>query len=137
MTEPRRVDVFFYGLFMDADLLREKGVRPENRRVASVTDFRLVIGNRATLTPSSGTTVYGVLFSLTHREIDLLYSDPSVSGYRPEAVLAVTNTETVAALCFNLPTPPSTHERNSAYALKLKTLAGRIGLPPAYSSSIE
>lgn len=137
MTEPRRVDVFFYGLFMDEDLLREKGIRPENRRIASLNNFRLVVGNRATLTPSPASIVYGVVFSLTHQEIDRLYSDPSVSEYRPEAVSAITNGSAVAALCFNLPNPPASNERNAEYALKLKTLAKRIGLPPDYVSSIE
>ncbi len=39
----RRIEVFFYGLFMDADLLRAKGARPENIRVASVPGFALRI----------------------------------------------------------------------------------------------
>lgn len=134
--QPRRVEVFFYGLFMDEDLLLEKSVTPENRRVAFVNNFRLIIGNRATLVPFAGGTVYGVLFSLTHQEIDQLYSDPSVSEYRPEAVTAISNGEAVAALCFNLPTVPSENERNSEYATKLKALAERIGLPQAYVKSI-
>ena len=32
----RRIDVFFYGLFMDDALLKEKGIAPENRRLAAV-----------------------------------------------------------------------------------------------------
>jgi hypothetical protein len=38
MTEEkiRRIDVFFYGLFMDDALLREKGMNPVDRRMASV-----------------------------------------------------------------------------------------------------
>jgi hypothetical protein len=137
MKEPRRVDVFFYGLFMDEDLLREKGIRPENRRIAALNDFRLIIGNRATLTPSSDSIVYGVVFSLTHQEIVRLYADSSVSEYRPEAVVATTKGIAVPALCFNLPTPLASNERNAEYASKLKALAERIGLPPVYVSSIE
>jgi hypothetical protein len=136
MMQSRRVDVFFYGLFMDEDLLRGQGVAPENRRIASVNNFRLMIGNRATLIPSAGKSVYGVLFSLTHQEIDLLYSASSVSEYRPEAVAAITNENAIPALCFNLPTPPSEYERNSEYAAKLKVLAQRIGLPQHYVESI-
>jgi Gamma-glutamyl cyclotransferase, AIG2-like len=134
--QPRRVEVFFYGLFMDEDLLRAKGVVPENRRLASVNNFRLMIGNRATLVPFDGATVYGVLFSLTHQEIDLLYSDPSVGEYRSEAVAALINGEAIPALCFNLPTETSESERNSEYAAKLKALAERIGLPQHYVDSI-
>lgn len=35
-TPSRRADVFFYGLFMDPDLLRSKGLRPEGAELASV-----------------------------------------------------------------------------------------------------
>ena len=133
----RRIDVFFYGLFMDDALLREKGIDPKNRRVASVDNFSLLIGARATLIPRAGHKVFGVLFSLTHAEVDNLYSESSVSAYRPEAVLAqLADGIAVPSLCFNLPAPPSTDERNPQYASKLREVATRIGLPPDYVSSI-
>ena len=122
---------------MDEALLREKGVNPLNRRTASVENFSLVIGARATLVPRAGQTVHGVLFSLTHGEVDALYSEASVSAYRPEAVLAqLTGGGVAPALCFNLPAPPSADERNPQYASKLREVAARIGLPPSYVSSI-
>lgn len=134
----RRIDLFFYGLFMDEGLLREKGINPGSRRMASVDNFRLVIGARATLVPCPGRTAHGVLFSLTHAEVDALYAEPSLSLYRPEAVSArLADGSVIPALCFNLPVPPSTDERNPQYASKLRELAGRIGLPPGYVSSIS
>jgi hypothetical protein len=137
-TEKRRIDLFFYGLFMDDALLREKGMNPVNRRMASVENFRLVIGERATLVPCPGQTAYGVLFSLTHAEVDALYAEASVSVYRPEALLAqLEDGSAVPALCFNLPVPPSQEERNPQYATKLRALAERIGLPQGYVSSIQ
>lgn len=137
-AEARRIEVFFYGLFMDETLLREKGMNPQRRRMASVENFYLRIGERATLVPCSNETVHGVLFSLTHNEVDALYRDASVSVYRPEAVAArLADGGVVPALCFNLPVPPSLTERNSQYVSKLKELAARIGLPPDYVSSIK
>lgn len=134
----RTVDVFFYGLFMDDVLLREKGMNPRNRRLAFVENFCLVIGARAALVPCADAIVHGVLFSMTHNEVDALYSEPSVSVYRPEAVSAhLANGSVIPALCFNLPVPPSPDERNPQYASKLKELAQRIGLPPDYVSSIQ
>jgi hypothetical protein len=134
----RRVDVFFYGLFMDDALLRGKGLHPLNRRAASVGDFRLVVGRRATLVPHAGGRVHGVLFSLTPAEVDALYSEESVSAYRPEAVAAqLPDGRLTPALCFNLPAPPADSERNPRYASKLRALAARLGLPPAYVSSIR
>ena len=122
---------------MDDSLLRQKGVTPRDGRIASVQDFALVIGARATLVPLSHCTVHGVVCRLTHAEIDALYSDASVNVYRPEAVLAhVEDGTVVPALCFNLPLPPPADERNADYAARLRTLAERIGLPSDYVSSI-
>lgn len=133
----RRIEVFFYGLFMDDALLREKGMNPVNRRMATVENFCLVIRARATLVPCANGTVHGVLFSLTHGELDALYGEASVSVYRPEAVSArLLDESAVPALCFNLPVPPSADERNPQYAQKLREVAARIGLPPDYVSSI-
>jgi len=56
----RRIDAFFYGLFMDIDILREADVAPVNPRRAYVDDFALRIGQRATLLPSTGGRAYGV-----------------------------------------------------------------------------
>lgn len=134
----RRIDVFFYGLFMDDALLRGKGVNPQNRRSAFVENFCLVIGARATLIPCANGIVHGILFSVTHGEVDALYSEASVSVYRPEAVSAhLADGSVIPALCFNLPAPPSSDERNPQYASKLRELAERIGLPSEYISLIQ
>ena len=136
--EEGRVEVFFYGLFMDEAVLREKGLCPKGRRAARVENFRLVIGERATLVPHEGFEAHGLLFSLKPSEVDTLYSEASVSAYRPEAVCAQLPDGTfVPALCFNLPAPPAADERNPQYAAKLRALAARLGLPPDYVSSIE
>jgi hypothetical protein len=41
---PRRIEVFFYGLFMDADLLRAKGAEPVKIRPACASRFALGSG---------------------------------------------------------------------------------------------
>ena len=136
--EQGRVEVFFYGLFMDEALLREKGLKPLRRRVARVDNFRLAIGERATLVPCEGGVAHGLLFSLKPAEVDTLYSEASVSAYRPEAVCAQLPDGTfVPALCFNLNAPPAAEEHNPHYASKLRQLAARLGLPPDYVSSIR
>lgn len=133
----RTIDIYFYGLFMDEAFLRQKGLNPHNRRVALVENFSLAIGGRATLVPCANGMVHGILFSLTHQEIDVLYSGDSLSVYRPEAVAArLTNGTIIPALCFNLPIAPTRDERNPDYVSKLRQLAERIGLPSEYVSSI-
>jgi hypothetical protein len=137
LMAPRRVNVFFYGLFMDADLLRTKNVSPTNIRCASVPGFRLRIGQRATLLRSDGARAYGMLMELAHAEIDVLYSEPSVSAYRPEAVIAeLADGTAIPALCFNLVVPPASSEANADYAAKLRAIARRLALPNDYVESI-
>jgi hypothetical protein len=134
----RRIEVFFYGLFMDAELLRTKGASPVNIRPACVPGFALRIGQRATLLRNPGARAYGILMELTHAEIEQLYSEASVRAYRPEAVLAELGDGTrVPALCFNLLVPPGDEEGNAEYAAKLRALAQRLGLPSDYVASIR
>ena len=134
----RKINVFFYGLFMDEALLQAKGITSPNLRVAFVQGFQLRIGNRATLVPIPSERVFGVVASLTHRELEQLYSEPSLQAYKPEAILAhLLNGESMAVLCFNLVESPSDDEHNPQYAAKLRTLAAQLQFPPDYVSSIQ
>jgi hypothetical protein len=134
----RSADVFFYGLFMDQELLRSKGLAPERTDLAFVDGLALRIGQRAALVPSPGGRVHGVVVSLTLAELDRLYSEPSVRAYEPHAVLAHLATGgVVAALCYNLLQPPSPTERNPEYASQLRAVAEKVGLPPDYVASIR
>ncbi|MCI0402499.1 MAG: gamma-glutamylcyclotransferase [Acidobacteria bacterium] len=123
---------------MDEELLRSKGLKPEGAELASVHGFALRIGQRAALVPAPGGRVHGLVFSLTLSELDRLYSEPSVQAYRPQAVLAqLASGGVIAALCYNLPQPPSTTERNPEYAAKLRAVAQKIGLPAEYVASLQ
>jgi hypothetical protein len=134
----RKIDVFFYGLFMDESLLRSKGVSPVNIRPASLAGYQLRIGDRATLVTSQGGIVYGLAASLSHDELERLYSEPSLQAYKPEAVLVqLSDGDAFPALCFNLPEPLSEDERNAEYISKLRELAERLNFPEEYVQSIQ
>lgn len=133
----RQVDAFFYGLFMDVEVLRQSGAKPANPRPAYVAEFALRIGQRATLVPSPGARAYGMLIALTHAELERLYSAPGLEQYRPEAVLAQPiEGIAVPALCYNLLEAPAPHERNPDYALRLKGVLTKLGFPGDYIASI-
>ena len=138
---PRHVTVspvFFYGLFMDADALRTKGVHPANVRLAAVPGYTIRIGKRATLVREPGSSAYGVLMDLPRHEIDALYSAPGLEAYRAEPVVAEgPDGVRIPAVCFNLVTPPSPGEANREYAEQLRELAGRLGLPRDYVERIR
>ena len=134
----RVIDVFFYGLFMDAEALRASGFHPVNPRQACVPGMALQIGRRATLIPDAAGRVYGFVMGLSYPEVDRLYADPSVAAYRPEAVMAeLVDRSNIAALCFNLPPSDEPVAANPEYAEKLRAVAGRLGLHADYVTSIR
>lgn len=134
----RRIDAFFYGLFMDHEILREAGVAPINPRRAYLEGFELRIGQRATLVPSAGARAYGMLFALTHSELDRLYGAPGLEQYRPEAVLVqpLAGTPT-PALCYNLRDAPRPDERNPEYAVRLQRALSGLDFPAEYVASVR
>ena len=134
----RKIAVFFYGLFMDESLLQVKGIEFPKLQVATVSGFRLRIGQRAILIPDQMGLVYGVIAKLTHKEIEQLYAEQSVKDYKPEAVVAkMADGGLLPALCFNLVVPPSSDENNPEYRRKLRELAKQLGFPTEYVESIE
>jgi hypothetical protein len=134
----RRLEAFFYGLYMDLDVLREAGIVPIAPRQAFVDNFALRIGRRATLLPAAGARAYGMLYTVTHDELDRLYTAPGLEQYRPEAVLArPLDGAPIPALCYNLREAPQPHERNPDYALRLQRVLDKLGFPPKYVASVS
>jgi len=133
----RRIDAFFYGLFMDREVLRKVGVEPLDPRRAYVEEFSLHIGQRATLMPFPGGRAYGMLFGLKHSELDRLYAGPGLEQYRPEAVLArPLDGPPTPALCYNLREAPRTHDRNPEYAARLQRALSVLEFPAEYVASV-
>ena len=133
----RRVDVFFYGLFMDSDVLGESQVEAVNPRRAYVDGYALRIGRRATLVPASGARAYGMVFGLTHDELEKLYTAPGLEQYRPEAVVAhLLERESLPALCYNLREAPGPGETNRNYAERLRATLSGLDFPAEYVATI-
>ena len=130
--------IFFYGLFMDEALLIDKGLHPTIIGRAVLPDFRIHIGDRATLVPSAGSRAYGVVMQLAADEARSLYSDPSVSEYEPVAVRVrlLDSDETVDADCYNLPPQTGQAGANPAYATQLFELVQVLGFAADYADEI-
>lgn len=129
--------IFFYGLFMDDELLKEKGFNPTLGNVAFVDGYGLRIGERATLVKSENERSYGVVMGLSEEELEKLYSDPSVSDYIPELVEATElNGNTSKVTSYNLPAAMLSGS-NSGYADLLSDTAQKVGLPKPYIQEIR
>lgn len=123
-------DVFFYGLFMDERVLKEKGVQPHAARKAVVHGYQLRIGQRAMLLPQTSSQVFGMVYTLTEREINSLYAEPGLEMYRPETVVATfEDGSTNQVTTFNLQEAPVEGELNAEYAAKLRSVLEHLGFP--------
>lgn len=129
--------VFFYGLFMDQDLLAGKGVSARNAAVGFVDGYRLRIGERATLQRHAGARAYGVMMEVPATELENLYSEASVADYVPETVIVeLMDGGQSPARCYNLP-GDRISGANKRYAEALLKLATQLGLPGSYISQIR
>lgn len=128
--------VFFYGLFMDADLLAEKGIIPRDAAVGHVEGFSLCIGERATLLHSAGARAYGVVMEISPGEAKDLYAESSVADYVPEPVtVELMDGSKVEASCYVLP-DDKVSGTNKDYAKALLQVARKLDLPETYLAEI-
>jgi hypothetical protein len=73
MAEPT-VWTFFYGSFLNLDVLKQGGFVPERYEVARPSGFDIRIRPLATLVRSDQHCVYGIVASGTHEQLRRLYS---------------------------------------------------------------
>ena len=137
MSEGRK-NGFFYGLFMDRDVLKANGVVVDDPRRAYVDGYALRIGKRATLVPSPGDRAYGVVFALADGDLSQLYDAPGLEEYQPEQLLVqILEGDALHALCYNLPEAPQPGEANAEYATQLRAILGKLDFPAEYVDSIQ
>jgi len=128
-SKNRLNDVFFYGLYMDEEILKAKGVTPRNKRIAIANNYKLRIGNMATLLREESTKAYGLVYSLTHEEIYALYEGSGLDAYVSESLLVECEGENIPVLCCNLLEEPSSDDQNEEYFTKLKVCMKKYNLP--------
>ncbi len=68
------VKVFFYGSFMDLEVLRTLGVVPRTFETAELKNWNITFSPMATLVRSKGDSVYGIIAELSRAEVRTLYS---------------------------------------------------------------
>ena len=123
-------DIFFYGLFMDENVLRAKSIEPRAGRRAVVRDYQLKIGQRAMLVRQTSSQAYGMVYALSESEIDSLYSEPGLEMYHPEVVVATfEDGSSNEVTTFNLDDTSNREEPNLEYAAKLRLVLERLGFP--------
>lgn len=94
------------------------------------------LGEKTMLLRSPKGRAYGMLFQLTHREMDTVYKDPG--DYRAQPFLAVSASgETVAAISMVHVNPPIDSHPVPEYSTRWNELILRLGLPSASPSTSQ
>jgi hypothetical protein len=140
LAEPR-VWVFFYGSYINFDVLKEAGLVPGEWEVARLPGFDLKIAPRANLIPSERETVWGINVTATHRELERLYSTHAkgVLGetYLPEAVLtSIAGGKLRPAMTYVCPDMIA-RPAEAAYVERIAAPARKFGFPSWYVERIE
>jgi hypothetical protein len=139
-TAEPKVWVFFYGSYINFDVLKEVGLVPGEWEVARLPGFDLRIAPRANIIRSERDTVWGINATATHAELERLYVHAkSVLGetYLPEA--AVTSTRdgklrpVMTYICPDMIVRPA----EAAYVDRIAAPARRYGFPRWYVERIE
>jgi hypothetical protein len=139
MIEPK-VWVFFYGSYINLDVLAEVELFPEAQDVARLSGFDLRIAPRANLVRSDRDRVYGLLATATHRELGRLYAhahDVLGETYLPEAVLAETLDGRLRPAMTYLCPEMAPRPADPAYIERIAVPARRLGFPDWYVARIE
>jgi len=137
MAKPK-VHAFFYGSFINRQVLAKSGLVPERIEVARLWGFDIRIETLATLVRSDQHCVYGIVCEATHAELRQLYGQDWLQGtYLPQAVVVETDGGALLpALCYIAPTPPTTRPA-SDYLDWIIGPAREYGFPDWYIEHLE
>ena len=137
MAEPRAW-VFFYGSFINRQVLARGGLVPEQVEVGRLHGFDVLIETLATLVRSDRHCVYGIVCRVTHAELRRLYGQDWLGGtYLPEAVLVETDSgRLISALCYIAPSRPPTRPADD-YLDWILGPAREYGFPDWYIERLE
>ena len=139
MAAPK-VWTFFYGSYMNFEVLKEMDLVPERWEIARLSGFDIQIQPRANLIRSEAQCVYGVVATATHAELARLYAharDVLGETYLPEAVLVETmDGKWKPALCYICPEMAPRVAAND-YVGRILKPAREFGFPDWYVRRLE
>ena len=139
MPDPT-VWTFFYGSFINLEVLKNAGFVPHTYEVARLSGFDIRIQPLANLVRSDQHTVYGILAPCTHEQLRRLYDyarDRLGGTYLPEPVLAETlDGKSRPALCYIAPALEPGPAGND-YIDRIVGPARRHGFPDWYIARLE
>jgi hypothetical protein len=132
--------VFFYGTFMSAKILRDRGINCETTIPAKLNGYELSIRPRVNLKKKESCVSYGGLAHISHQDISRLYShlnDKFGINYYPYPVITeLVDGSVKPALCyisFDIQDSPADPD----YVNELASCATELEAPEAYIGHIK
>lgn len=141
MADEPRIWVFFYGSYINFDVLKEVELVPGEWEVARAPGFDLRIAPRANLVRSERHTVWGINATATHAELVRLYTDHAKGllgeTYLPEAVVTWTADGRLRPAITYICPAMAPRPAEAAYVERIAGPARRLGFPDWYVQRIE
>jgi hypothetical protein len=133
----KQVRVFFYGSFINRQVLAAVGLVPDRVEVVRLWGFDIHYQPLITLVPSDRTCVYGIICETTHAELDRLYHQEWLGTYLPEAVIVQTQEgRLLPALSYIAPEGPAATPAGD-YVDRITGPARDYGFPDWYVKHLE
>ena len=135
----RKVRTFFYGSFMNSEVLAKADVRPTDVQMARLDGWDIKIAPRATLIPSDGRSVFGVLAQMTHADLEKLYTKDwfGFGTYLPEAVLVADSTGRVVPALTYIAWEMEGGTPSADYIQKVVAVAQHFKFPSWYIDRVK
>jgi hypothetical protein len=131
------VKIFFYGSFMDLEVLRTLRVVPKTFETAELKNWSITFSPMATLVQSKGDSVYGTIAELSRDEVRMLYTEGDLKRYYPvDITVSTKGNERVPVLCYI--SKSGTGQKPSVqYLQRVIQAAKTLGFPPTYLAKLE
>ena len=134
------VDVFFYGSYINFEVLAEVDIQRRSYLTARLPEYKLMIAPLANLVEDPAHVAFGIVTQLSHAELERLYTEHArnrLGGiYLPEAVLVHTDANKMMAALIYIahemqPAPP-----DPDYVDRILRPAQNYGFPDHYLDHI-
>ncbi|MDJ0756288.1 MAG: gamma-glutamylcyclotransferase family protein [Ardenticatenaceae bacterium] len=135
-----QVDVFFYGSYINFDVLAEVHIDERPYQVAWLPNHKLVISPLANLVKDLSAVAFGIVTKLNHDELTRLYVDhaqDTLGGvYLPEAVVVYTDTQTMRPALTYISHDMAPAKPDPAYVDRIYRPAKAYSFPSSYLAHI-
>lgn len=136
-----KVDVFFYGSYINFDVLAEVDIFERPYQIAWLPNHKLVISPLANLIKDNTSTAFGIVTKLAHDELERLYVEHAqgkLGGtYLPEAVLVYTAENLLMPALTYISHDMASGQAANDYIQRILRPAQKYQFPESYLRHIE